>query len=82
VTPQEAKEIGAAIWRKRDEQGVSREQVAAIMGIDVSDVAALEMGTGPGARRAIRAAVADYRRAVRQAARAAGGAELPDAPPG
>jgi cytoskeletal protein RodZ len=72
VTAREAKQLGAVIWRQREERGVSREQVAAVMGIAASDVEALELGTGPDIRGAIGAAVKEYRRAVRQAARTAG----------
>ena len=72
VTAREAKQLGAVIWRQREERGVSREQVAAIMGVAASDVEALELGTGPDTRGAILTAIKQYRRAVRQAARTAG----------
>lgn len=69
VPPGEARQLGAAIGRQREGQGVSREQVAGILGVDVSDVVALETGTGPDTRVAIVAACNEYRRALRQAAR-------------
>jgi ribosome-binding protein aMBF1 (putative translation factor) len=73
VTPTEARQLGAAIARERDKLGVSREQVAATMGVDVTDVAALEQGSGPDTRGAVEAALVAYRRAVKQAARSAPG---------
>lgn len=73
MPPNEARALGAAISRERDKLGISREQVAAIMGVDVADVAALETGTGPDSRGAIQAALVEYRRAVKGAARSARG---------
>ena len=71
MSPDEARQLGAAIARERARLGVSREQVAVIMDVDVADVAALEQGSRLDSRGAVEAALIAYRRAVRQAARTA-----------